>query len=189
MKEQKFENPFFSKEHPLLRKQANNYLSAHFHTICAEDRADIISEIFLKLWLEVETLTLTCPPICYLKVICKRRAIDFLRRRRSDFCEFSPQTIPLSIANDETDWCAYNFDYQIVKAVETLPQRRRLLIEEKYLAKAIAGLSLTERQNYRNHNRLSDNDFAAEWGISAVAVRQERHRGINQLRTIFGQIA
>ena len=63
-----------------------------------------------------------------------------------------------------------------------LPEHRRLLIQAQYLAVSMTGLSTTERQDFYNKPRRSDKDFATTWGVKEGSVRQERRRGIKQLR-------
>ena len=179
------ENPFFGTQHNALRGEAQHYLAAKFPKIAPEDRSDIVSNVFLELWLKVETLTLTCPSNCFLKLICKRRAIDFQRKKIAVALGNHWTNGPLSINAEEGLDFAYLFENQVVEAVKMLPEHRRQLIQEQYLAVSMTGWSTTERQDFCNKPRCSDKDFAVAWGVKEGSVRQERRRGINQLRDML----
>ena len=178
-------NPFFGTHHNALRREAQHYLAAKFPKIAPEDRSDIVSDVFLELWLKSESLTLTCPPNCFLKLICKRRAIDFQRKKMPVSLDNQWMDGPVSINAEDALNFAYLFDNQIVEAVKMLPERRRLLIQAQYLAVSMTGWSTAERQDLCNKPRCSDKDFATAWGVKEGSIRQERRRGINQLRDML----
>jgi RNA polymerase sigma-70 factor (ECF subfamily) len=137
---------------------------------CRETAAEIVQEVFYRMWKGREELTLHGPLGHYLIRAVRNRALDHLKRLRVE-SRWQVQTeqevtLWLDRSGEETSDLSETLA-EVEAALETLPERRR----------AILLLRLREGLSYE--------EIARRLGISIKTVENQIGRGLKTLRTVL----
>jgi RNA polymerase sigma-70 factor (family 1) len=150
------------------------YRFVYRHVESAEEARDAVQDVFLKLWRQRRQLRPDTDLRAYLYAMARNRAMDHLRRRRLEDRVRSAQTAapaedaaPSIGPGAEEQLAADELADGIRHALEALPYRQREVLLLRW-----------QRQ-------LTNEEIAAELGISVKTVEMHVTRAIKTLRPIL----
>lgn len=147
---------FFDRHYGELVHYANKYLFDQ------DSSEDIVQEVFIYIWENAEKLKIETSLRGYLFVMVRNRCFNFLKSvkitDRYDYLEFNINLITDYVFNSNEEEDKKNVYNQILKIVDTLPDRMQQIVKLKYL------------HNYKY------SEIAVELGVSINTVKTQLKR-------------
>ena len=145
----------------------NDIFSYSLALVRSEEAAEeIVQEVFLRLWLNAETLVLELSLRSYLFTIARNLSFDFLRKAANSRKLREEIFYSGSALHDRTQEELIHAEYDLLrkKAIETLPPKRR----------RIYTLSREEGMSYE--------DISRELGISISTVKTQMSKALQSMK-------
>lgn len=128
----------------------------------ADDAADAVQEVMVKIWNRSQELGSIISPIGYSMQLLKTSAIDIIRRRRFTVHPVNELSEPMTKTDSEPDSTGF-----MLRAISELPAQQREVIRMSAFAEMPAA------------------DIAEALGLKPENVRQLLSRGRRKLREIY----
>lgn len=142
------------------------------HWVSERDAEDVLADVYLQLWLDARKFDATrAPPIAWMKVIARSRALDHVRRCRPDPVQPSHEE---QISDDDPETTA------------SLAESQRLL----HVCLASAGLNAAERAvlclAYFGEN--TQQEISSVTGLPLATVKSTMQRARRKLRAMLARL-
>lgn len=148
---------------------------AHRVVGCPDTAAEVVQDVFFRLWRDRETIEIRDHLGGYLARAVRNRALDRQKRLRLEYRWLERELIEVEraeverVAGSITDSAASDRSVLVAQALDQLPSRRR------------------EIMLLRWRDGLSYNEIASRLGLSAKTVENQISRGLKTLREALGR--